>query len=84
MTQSPPHRSGRRCDRKATGDRVYFVSNRDNQQGQGWFYRAREGTFGPFRSKEAADRDLKALISAKRPPPRERYRNLWLKLKGQG
>jgi hypothetical protein len=76
-------RSGHRCDRKATGDRVFY-SRSEQPATTGWHYRAREGTFGPFPSREAAESDLKALIAKSRGAPRERYRKLWLKLKDSG
>lgn len=42
----------------AQSDRFFNASGDNASNDKQWFYRAREGTFGPFASHEEAERDL--------------------------
>lgn len=41
----------------------FFFSAQPRRQVEGWYYQAREGTFGPFPTREQAKQDLATLIA---------------------
>lgn len=52
--------------------RFFEQFEEENRFAQGWYYRAREGFFGPFASMEAAESDLARLIYTS-PKKRDKY-----------
>lgn len=50
----------------------FFADHQDMLIGRAWYYRSREGVFGPFDSLEAAEGDLADLIFTN-PDKREKY-----------
>lgn len=48
----------------------FFVNKHGPYDPDAWYYRAREGTFGPFQTREDAERDLESL--KERHPTRRR------------
>ncbi|HYW92529.1 MAG TPA: hypothetical protein VFA95_08740 [Gammaproteobacteria bacterium] len=56
--------------------RFFFSSDEQEQSGEGWYYKAREGVIGPFQTRDEAAEDLESLISANPQKRREIYRKL--------
>lgn len=66
---------------KSGTGRFFFLSDEQEQNGEGWYYKAREGIFGPFETRDGAAEDLESLISSKPQRRREIYRKLGIILR---
>lgn len=78
--QFTERRRGEAGRRRHSGDRFFQLPSSDDDALQ-WHYNAREGTFGPFDTREQAEAHFRALIGAPSTRGRDRYRQLALKLR---
>jgi len=76
----PTHKSNKQ---RFSPDRFFF-SAQPRRKVEGWYYQAREGTFGPFETREEAEEDLAKLKAHNPIHRREIFKHLGLSVKHLG